>query len=60
VTHDDELSHERRVARFLQEVQATDPNRLAAVMARHVVLGQRQLRYRRAREIPLEPVRRDE
>jgi hypothetical protein len=53
---DDRVQHERRVGQFMRQAKATDPDRLAAVIARYVVVSERRLRYLREREIPLEPV----
>jgi hypothetical protein len=45
--------HERRVREFFKAAEATDPVKYAEVKARHKVLSERQLAYRRLREVPI-------
>ncbi len=47
----EDFAHEALVAEFMAKIEATDPERVKAAFAKHVVLTDRQLQLRRAQEL---------
>ena len=45
--------NERQVREFFKAKAASDPELTAAINAKHMVLSERQLAYRRLRELPI-------
>jgi len=52
---DDPQAHEDAVSAFMRQAVENDPELVAAVCRRHVVLNEHALRYRRGREVPMSP-----